>query len=518
MKIVKSLPQKEDFFSFFAPLIPSLKLSSYFAQIISFLTEIGIIYAQSYKRLSEILSNSTAKTISIIIALIVALVIEIGLRKLLPIIARQLVNKKLGGDYLAMFIPILFASLLLVFSSGYLSFNNSFDLVEEIQPPIEEINRETFERDYKTERGEALSQYSRDSSSTAQIYNTKRNSIEKTYLAKIEAQNNLIRAAQKNIERNYYKLRNERAIRTAQQKIDKLNIDKETDLNEIETDKSEALAILLSDKKEALKTAKNSKSKGLSEALTQREEKLSKQSQKTAKYGGLLAWFTVVCLSVLILSIFVEELFKRGSQIEERVFVSPYYFESSILVEFRNEISNFLNYWLRLFLSKLSSLTPPPKTPRNPPNLYDLKNMKQKRIEISSNDLEAQQSSLDYKEEEILSRLIEDLKGELSNDNREVLSPILEALKLKVNLYDINESEEERGSLNSYLDKSESKSQLLNKEELKLAIRGAKSNLATYKANKRKGRGTVENNNEKINYWSDIINSLEERLTLAQSV
>ena len=95
MKIVKSLPQKEDFFSFFAPLIPSLKVSSYFAQLISFLTEIGIIYAQSFKRLSEILSPQIAKTISIILALIVALVIEIGLRKLLPIVSRQLVNKKL---------------------------------------------------------------------------------------------------------------------------------------------------------------------------------------------------------------------------------------------------------------------------------------------------------------------------------------------------------------------------------------------------------------------------------------
>lgn len=516
MKIVKSLPQKEDFFSFFAPLIPSLKVSSYFAQLISFLTEIGIIYAQSFKRLSEILSPQIAKTISIILALIVALVIEIGLRKLLPIVSRQLVNKKLGGDYLAMFIPILFASLLLVFSSGFLSFNNSYDLVEEIQPKIEEINKNNFEESYKNETRESLAQYSRDSISTAQIYNTKINSIERAYLAKIEAQKNAIITAQKNIDRDYYKLRNERAITTAQQKIDKLNIDKESEITALEAQKSEALALLLNDKREALKTAKNSKSKGLNEAKAQREEKLSKQSQKTAKYGGLLAWFTVVCLFVLILSIVVEELFKRGSQIEERVFVSPYYFESSILVEFKNELSNFINYYLRLFLSKLSSLTPPPKTPKNPPTLFDLKNMKQKRIEISEEDLEPKQSSLDNdKEEEILSRLIEDLKRELSNDNREVLNPILEALKLKQNLYDLKVKEEENGSKNEALDKRESEAQLLNKEELKLAIRGAKSNLATYKANKRNGRGTTQNNNEKINYWSDIINSLEERLSLA---
>jgi len=169
-----------------------------------------------------------------------------------------------------------------------------------------------------------------------------------------------------------------------------------------------------------------------------------------------------------------------------------------------------------LLLSKLSNLTPPPKTPKTPPTLYDLKNMKQKRIELSEEDLEPKQSSLDNdKEEEILSRLIEDLKRELSNDNREVLNPILEALKLKQNLYDLKVKEEENGSKNEALDKRESEAQLLNKEELKLAIRGAKSNLATYKANKRNGRGTTQNNNEKINYWSDIINSLEERLSLA---
>ena len=515
MKIVKSLPQKEDFFSFFAPLIPSLKLSSYFAQIISFCTEIGIIYAQSFKRLSEILSPQLAKTTALIIALIVALVIEIGLRKLLPIVSRQLVNKKLKGDYLAMFIPILFAALLLVFSSGFLSFNNSFDLVEEIQPPIEEINKNDFEESYNNAKGETLSQYSRDSSSTAQIYNTKISSIERAYLAKIEAQNNAITTAQKHIDRDYYKLRNERAITTAQQKIDKLNIDKESEIEALEAQKSEALALLLSDKREALKTALNTKETDLNEAKAQREEKLKESEAKSKKYGGLLAWFTIVCLFVLILSIVVEELFKRGSQIEERVFVSPYYFESSILVEFKNELSNFINYYLRLFLSKLSSLTPPPKTPKNPPNLYDLKNMKQKRIEISEEEFEPKQSSLDYnKEEEILSRLINDIERELSNDNKEVLEPLLNALKLKQNLYDIKVKEEENGSKSEALDKNESEAQLLNKEELKLAIRGAKSNLATYRANKRNGRGTTQNNNEKINYWSNIINSLEERLSL----
>ena len=516
MKVIKSLPNQEDFFSFFAPLIPSLNLASYFAQIVSLLTEIGIVYAQSYKRLSEILTPSTAKFIALILALIVALTIEIGLRKLLPILSRQLVNKKLGGDYLAMFIPILFTTLLLVCSSGFLSFNNSFDLVEEIQPPIEEINRETFEDNYNNETRESLSQYSSDSSSTAQIYNTKINSIERTYNAKIEAQNNAIKTARNNISNNYYVLRNEKAITKAQQNIDNFKIDKESKIEALETDKSEALALLLSDKREAFKTAQNIKKTDIGEAQREREEKLQKQQSKTAKYGGLLAYFTIVCLFVLILSVVVEELFKKGSEIEERVFVSPYYFENSILVEFKNELSNIKNYWLRLLLSKLSSLTPPAKTPRTPPTLYDLKNMKQKRVEVSEEDLEPKQSSLDNnKEEEILSRLVENLERELSNDNKEVLNPILEVLKLKQNLYDLKVSEEENGSKSEALDKDESEVLTLNKQELKLAIRGAKSNLATYKANKRNKRGTDKNNIEKINYWSDIINSLEKRLSIA---
>ena len=58
--------------------------------------------------------------------------------------------------------------------------------------------------------------------------------------------------------------------------------------------------------------------------------------------------------------------------------------------------------------------------------------MRQKRIELSEEDLKPKQSSLDNRKEgEILSRLISQLEGELSTDNREVLNPILEALKTR---------------------------------------------------------------------------------------
>jgi hypothetical protein len=520
MKLIKSLPQKEDFFSFFAPLIKPLKVSSYFAQLISFCTEIGIVYAQSFKRLSEILDSSTAKAISLIIALFVGLTIEIGLRKLLPILSRQLVNKKIHGDYLAMLIPIILASLLLTFSSGFLSFNNSFDLVEEIQPPIVEINKNEFEESYNKERGETLSQYSSDNYSTAQQFAGRIETTKNAFNSQIEAQSNNITIYQNNIKKRFYVLRNEKAITTAQQKITALEIERDKDLNEIETQKSEALALLLSDKKEALKEAKNDKKNDLGKAQKEREEKLQKQEQKTAKYGGLLAWFTIVCLFILILAIVVEELFKRGSQIEERVFVSPYYFENSILGELLNELSNFSNYWLRLFLSKISNLTPQPEAPKNPPTLYDLKNLKQERIELSEESFKPRQSSLEQqKDEDILSRLIERIKGELSNENKEILNPILEALGKTNNLYDIRESEKKGGSQSRSIELEitnlNQQQNEVNKEELKLAIKGAKSSLATYKANKRNKKGTAKNNNEKINYWSEIINSLEYKLSLA---
>lgn len=503
MKLIKSLPQKEDFFSFFAPLIKPLKVSSYFAQLISFCTEIGIVYAQSFKRLSEILDSSTAKTISLIIALLVGLTIEIGLRKLLPILSRQLVNKKIHGDYLAMLIPIVIASLLLAFSSGFLSFNNSFDLVEEIQPPIIEINKSEFEKSYNKTRREILTQYSSDNSSTTQQFTGRIETTKNAFNSQIEAQSNNITTYGNNIKKEFYILRNEKAITTAQQKIKALKIERDTDLNEIETQKSEALALLLSDKKEALKEAQTEKNNDLGEAQKEREKKLKKQEQKTAKYGGLLAYFTIVCLFILILTIVVEELFKRGSQIEERVFVSPYYFENSILGELSNELNNFTNYWLRLFLSKISNLTPQPKAPKNPTPLYDLKNLKQERIELSEESFKPHQSSLEQQREE------------LSTEKKEGLNPIPEDLKKNSNLYDIKVGEEKEGSKNSSIELEITNLNEIDKEELKLAIRGAKSSLATYKANKRNKKGTAKNNNEKINYWSEIINSLEKKLSLA---
>ncbi|MBV6653981.1 MAG: hypothetical protein KI786_09520, partial [Mameliella sp.] len=136
MKQLKSTPSDTVFFATYAPLATTIRRSGWVAQVISGLTEIGGIYAAAYAALLPIFPY-LATTAAGVIAVLGTAMIEVGLRVLAPYSVDAVLNKRYHGLHLAMTIATMALTVFLIGTSGWLSFNNSFIIVEKFTPAAE---------------------------------------------------------------------------------------------------------------------------------------------------------------------------------------------------------------------------------------------------------------------------------------------------------------------------------------------------------------------------------------------
>jgi hypothetical protein len=135
MKVFRSLPTDSDFFTRYASLIPPIHKAGYVAQLISALTEAGILFVLIRATAADFLSPMLADVAGFIGATAGVLLIELGLRKLLPFSVRAILFRRFSGLDLVMTFLIFAGSLVLLAASGFLSFQGSKDLVSELVPP-----------------------------------------------------------------------------------------------------------------------------------------------------------------------------------------------------------------------------------------------------------------------------------------------------------------------------------------------------------------------------------------------
>ena len=152
MKIQFSLPSNEDFFSRYATLRPTLSKLSIIAQIISALTEIGIIYSIIFSRVVDFLPMY-ATTIAMLGAMAGTAFLEIGLRKFTPYSIKAFIYKRFSGLDLAMTFFILLVNVGLLTASGYLSFKGSKELVGIASKPKQETTIQADEAHKSQKKG-----------------------------------------------------------------------------------------------------------------------------------------------------------------------------------------------------------------------------------------------------------------------------------------------------------------------------------------------------------------------------
>ena len=357
MKIHFSLPKDEGFFNSYATLTPTLYRLGFLAQLVSAMTEIGILYSLVYTTLIDAFPKF-AHPAALVGAVIGTAFLEVGLRQFLPYSFRAILFKRFGGLHLVMSLFILLVSAGLLFSSGLLSFKGSKDLVAAVAPAPDQLGTGAVDSLYQ-ERGRAINHR----------FDAQQRALREKYRALV------------GVQQQQFKKYEEREKRTGLSYITRKTRIKGK-IAELQAEEAEKLADLESGRAQSLAAAEGRHLQGLQKVASRNDSEREKSERAISRYGGGLAWFTIVCLFVLVLSIALDEVHKKGSGIETKALPDQYHFSQRIGKELVIMLSEKWNYFTRSWIRRQADRTPPPLQPAPLPVLYEMADTNSRRIKI----------------------------------------------------------------------------------------------------------------------------------------
>ncbi|MFZ2901202.1 MAG: hypothetical protein WA004_21405 [Saprospiraceae bacterium] len=376
MKVLFTLPKNEEFFNQYASLVPTLRKLGYLAQVISALTEFGILYALIRASLKDLFPLAAGPA-ALAGAVLGVAFLEVGLRQFAPYSVRAILYKRFTGLHLVISVFVFAVTLGLLSSCGYLSFRGSFDLVEQVAPPPQLATTTQADSSAQARKGEALASWQRDSLAVVNRFTPQQEAT----LAKYSA----LKAAERQKLKGWESREREEGNRYSTQKaaikahLAALEAEQADELARMEQDKGKALESALEAREEALGLAVTTWQRERAEVEAGNRAATDETAGKVQKYGGGLAWFTVIALTVFVLAVSIEEIHRKGSEIEEIAQPNQYHFSESVFAEFWGMLSERWNYLARTWIRKQAAKTPPPPQPEPAPELWEVERPKMNR-------------------------------------------------------------------------------------------------------------------------------------------
>lgn len=339
MKFFLSAPKTEggqQFFTRYAPLVPKLKLPGYLAQIVSGLTEWGILYALIFSSLAVFWPQYAAPA-GLVGASVGVTILEGGLRALLPFSVRAVINKRWQGLDGWISAIVISLTVLLLGASGFLSFAGSRSLVQSIAAPSAEATATATDSLATAEADLVKMDWQRDEADLVQAYDVRLDAVKTAAAAtvrRLDGQLATLRTREATTGQKYI-------TRRAQLKELKADAaaDRDEQLATLATEREAQLADLRSRYRGRLDAITANRDSSRHQVAVTNASALTDHQQQVSRYGGGLAWFTVLCLVVLIVSIAVDELHKAGAGIDTITEPDAYTFEGSAVAAFREAVA-----------------------------------------------------------------------------------------------------------------------------------------------------------------------------------
>lgn len=369
MKFRFTLPTNEEFFQRYAGLVPTLGKLGYIAQIVSALTEVGILFALIRNAIADVAPPIVATIGGIAGALLATAFIEIGLRKFLPFAARQILNKRFAGLDMVMTIAIFAASLLLLGASGALSFYGSKETVATVVPPAKTEGTGAIDTTVNSHKASNLRAYQRDSAAIAGRYAQQIAALEVAHQASTSSANvklQSIAAKERNTGQSFstQKANIQQGIADAAAahaaKLAELTSAGAKEMQVLQNEHTALDADLMRERAEWLAALKQGN-----------EAAEAKRQKQVSAWGGSVAWFTVMCLAVLLLSIALQEVHQHGAGVQEEALPNEYNFRQSPFSAFMAAISERYHANVFALIKRIEDGTPPPPEPGAPPTVYE---------------------------------------------------------------------------------------------------------------------------------------------------
>ncbi|MFN7115168.1 MAG: hypothetical protein ACK4TA_00115 [Saprospiraceae bacterium] len=355
MRISKQLPKRGEFWDRYAGLVPTLNKLSYLTQLISFLSELSVFYLLIKPKVQEVAPDH-AHGIAIAGALVVALTVEIGVRTFFPYTVKTVLYRRWSGLDLPMSLFIWAFTLGLFGVSLFTSFQGSHDVVYDAMTTGK--SRDRIEQTLTGETESILKRFAADSLQTAQSYDGQIIALREAENAAVTAKREQLRSIEKREAATGQSYLSQKSkLREAIAAITAENAAKIADL---QSKKADALSTLLAKRETKTGEAKDLASNGVAHL-----------EQKGTKYGGWVAWFTVICHAFLAIAITMNEIVKKGSDIQEKPILSTFHFDPSVVAEWWGVLSNKYQVWARTKIRTWAEKTPEPPKPGALPVLYE---------------------------------------------------------------------------------------------------------------------------------------------------
>jgi hypothetical protein len=385
MKTFFTLPTDKDFFNRYARLIPALKVSGYFGQVVSGLTEIGAIYAAIYASLL-FFSEQHAATGAIFGAIVGTAIIEIGLRVLLPYSARAVLYKRFKGLDLVISIIVLIACAVLLSLGTLMSFHGSRDIVDNLKPEPKLKSSQADETRYSQVQQAAFDQFRQDSAEITGRYSNQIAATKAQYSTQAEQHKGALNALE----------RREKAGQSfstakgqARAKVAQIEAEQAAKLAELTAAQGREMGQAVQRRNKATNQASQELNQAKNKIEGENSKLVSDGENKLKRYKGGFSYFTLICHLILLVSIFVDEVHKKGSGIEQKVLPTQYDFSDSIGGELWHALSSKANQYIRERIRRIEESTPPPPLPISPNELFALDNLNQPVYSVDFEQLPA---------------------------------------------------------------------------------------------------------------------------------
>lgn len=380
MKTLFSLPKDDGFFNRYATLIPTLRKLGVLSQIINAITEIGIIYAVVFSLLSEFW-GAYAAPLAVFGAIIGTGVLELGLRQFLPYSSRAVLYRRFQGLDLWMSVFILVTTVALFACSLTLSFKGSKAMVEAVAPAPDVKSTGAADVALSSGKLDAIRAFSRDSTEISTRYAALISAQKSAFAARIGNERETLNTLK--IKEHRTAQRYETQKQRVKDKINEIESNQAAKIAELETAKAGEMATATGRKNKDLERLTINHTTATNEITIQNTTTRIQSETRIKTYGSGLAWVTLIFHFVLILSVALDEMHKKGSGIDQVAQPNQYHFSESIWAAFWNTVSDKWNYHARTRIKRWAEQTPAPPRPSMPSTLYELADWKPRRITLS---------------------------------------------------------------------------------------------------------------------------------------
>lgn len=370
MKTLTSLPKDRGFFDTYARFVKWLLVAGFLSQIVSAATEIGGINTAVLEALKPLALGVYAAACAGIVALLATAIIEIGLRQALPMGIDAILYRRFDGLHLWMSICIWAIICTLLYASVTISFSNSKTIVENVYPDAEQESTDEADSTRAAALAQAAEAFRTDSALVASNYAGRINSTTAAYDSKIAAKRAELEALEAKERRSGQSF----ATRKDQhrQAIAELEAEKAAELSSLTTGLASSLYAKSGQRRAAESSADTKYNEAIAEVKAANSAAETKRGQQIQKYGGGMAWFTIACQFLMVVSVIVDRIKRRGAGIEEKIQLDSYDFRPGWFSEWLSYQREKFLYRRYSKIKKKTDLIPAAPNPPMPGVVMDL--------------------------------------------------------------------------------------------------------------------------------------------------